>query len=214
MLYISAWRRQSVQGPPLFVGVLVFAPGSCRWNPGWIEVTCGSFTGLMLGGAFDTANFRSFSSLSSWWFLEIMIWVQWPGWGILLFFLDGDQRSDSHVHMYILGKIQLCWEASQSTMFANVVMESLNDSGRTLFNASILLFVLQSLQSLSALVLMLTVVVCSRPLLIGNRRGSSRIASCCKRCWTLTQNPLRCMAFLGGFGVLAFPDVRESLLGM
>ena len=162
-----------------------------------------------VGRAFDTANFLSFSSLSSWWFLEIMIWVQWPGWGILLFFLDGGSEkwfACPYVHFM---KNQLCWGASQSTMFANVVMESLNDSGRALFHASIVLFLLQSLQSLSALVLMLTVVVCSRPLLIGNRRGSSRIASCCKRCWTLTQNPLRCTTFLGGFGVLAFPDVPE-----
>lgn len=88
---------------PLVRWCLGFAPGSCRSNPGWIFNSLGGWM-TNVGRASDTANFLSFSSLSSWWFLEIMIWVQWPGWGSSFFFGWGSENT-SHVHMYILWNI-------------------------------------------------------------------------------------------------------------
>ena len=101
-----------VQGPP-FRWCLGFAPGSCRWNPGWSEVTCvcgsldlqllGWGQWLMLGGASEhliqpTSLASAVSAAGD--FLEIY-WsgVQWPGWRCSLFFFGWGSENTSHVHI-------------------------------------------------------------------------------------------------------------------
>lgn len=196
---------------PLVRWCLGFAPGSCRWNPGWIFNSLGGWM-TNVGRASDTANFLSFSSLSSWWFLEIMIWVQWPGWGSS-FFLDGDQRT---LHMSI------CTFYETSTVLGSIPKYNVCECSH-----GVIEWFWESpfpCKHNFVRATVTTVIECpgfdahgsvlpSSSHWQPSRQLENRILL--QKMLNIDTKPSQVHGFLRGpLGVLAFPDVRESLLGI